>query len=385
MKNIIYISLVDWFWIKQRPHHFTEILSKSNRITYFSRRPWKSNPNIVIADRVKSNEINKSIIIKNSTMKIIRKKGIPKETKSYIIKKINLFIFKRYLCKLDRINKYDTIIFTHPNQIKIVSNDFLKDKMVIYDCMDNYKCWPECNKDELIINEKKILSISDIVIVSSSELYKNILGYNKKLKDKLYIINNGVDIENFSKENLKNENEINVFNVNNKKKIGYIGTVSSWFDFQLLKNTALKHKELEFYIIGPIEEGADIGSCKEIENIIFTGSQPYYSIPNILSKIDVAIMPFKKNELIEAVNPVKIYEYLAMGKAVVALKYKETEKFRDLIYTYDSQEEFENALDMAIKSKRNNIDKRIQFAKNNSWQARVDAFNKLINERVGRK
>ncbi|AAK81006.1 glycosyltransferase involved in cell wall biosynthesis [Clostridium acetobutylicum] len=385
MKNILYISLVDWFWIKQRPHHMAEILSRCNNVTYFSRMPWKRNSNFVITDKVGSDDIGKTTIIKNENMKIIRKKGIPKERKFKVIKKINVKLFKNYLLKLDKENNYDVIIITHPSQLHIIPNNFFINKEIVYDCMDDYKCWTGCDKDKIVKSEKYIIEVSDIIVVSSEKLYKNILEYDNKLKSKTVVINNGVDIDNFSVSKLKKINEINIFKDNNKKKVGYVGTISNWFDFELLKNTAEKHQELDFYIIGPIEEGINIDGFKEIKNVIFTGSQPYYSVPNILNKLDIAVMLFKKNDLIEAVNPVKIYEYLAMGKAVVALRYKETEKFGDLIYTYESKEEFENILSLAINDNGNYVDKRIEFARDNSWQARVEKLNELIYKRIGRK
>lgn len=69
----------------------------------------------------------------------------------------------------------------------------------------------------------------------------------------------------------------------------------------------------------------------------------------------------------------------------MALRYKETEKFGDLIYTYESKEEFENILSLAINDNGNYVDKRIEFARDNSWQARVEKLNELIYKRIGRK
>lgn len=379
MKKIIYLSLVDWFWIKQRPQHMTELLSKNNKVTYICKMPWKKNTNAIISHSLNDNDLHKEFISRNNNMKIIRKKGVPKENKFKIIRYINSKLFKSYLLKLDKLNKYDIVVLTNPNQYEFIPNEFLNNKVFIYDCMDDYKSWPGCDKNKLVMYEKKVINMSNIVIVSSDELYNNMLKYDLKLKHKTYVINNGVDIKSFNKNNLRIENEVNVIKNNNRKKVGYIGTISTWVDLNLIKNIALKYNKLDFYIVGPVEQGMNIDEYKNIKNIIFTGSQPYYSIPNILDKLDVAIMPFKKIDLIKSVNPVKIYEYLAMGKPVIALKYKETEKFGNLIYTYDSEDDFMKVLEIALNDNNELLDERIKFAKLNSWEKRAEEFDQLVN------
>ena len=55
---------------------------------------------------------------------------------------------------------------------------------------------------------------------------------------------------------------------------------------------------------------------------------------------DAMIMPFKVNPIIEAVDPVKLYEYINMGKAVIAPYYKEIERFRPYVYFYWDETSF---------------------------------------------
>lgn len=381
MKNILYLSLIDWFWIKQRPQHMSEFLSKSNFITYLCRKPWKNNSNVIIRHSNDNYSVSKSIFNLNPNLNVIRKRLIPKEHSFRFIQFLNNKIMKSFLLKLDKKNNYDYIIITHPKQYDILPRKFLNSKIIIYDCMDNYKCWPGCNRESLIDMEKKVLNISSYVIASSENLYNELINYDVNIKNKLYIINNGVDIESFDLNKLGKNNEVNIFKNNNKKRVGYVGTISKWVDLNLVENIAIKNKNLDFYIIGPIENGTDIRKYKNINNIIFTASQPYYSIPNILSKLDITIMPFKKIDLVDSVNPVKVYEYLAMGKPVIALRYTETEKFGDLIYLYDNADEFQLCLNKILNCQEDSkvIENRMEFAKNNSWENRVNILEKMLN------
>ncbi|MGB4752417.1 MAG: glycosyltransferase, partial [Fervidobacterium sp.] len=138
-------------------------------------------------------------------------------------------------------------------------------------------------------------------------------------------------------------------------------------------------KDVNFYIIGPLDRNFNKDKYSQTNNMIFTGTQPYEIIPTILSKVDISIMPFRKNQLVKTVNPVKIYESLAMGKPVIATRYEETEKFGDLIFTYDSAEEFESILSKLLSQNEEEtvIRRRIEFARENSWEKRVGQIEKL--------
>jgi len=386
MKNILYMSLVDWFWIKQRPHHVPEILSRNNRVVYFSERGWRSIRYIKDSRINERKYITKSYFKLNKNFTVVRKRKLPKKEMNKLVnplytfaRMVNTWYIKRYLEYLDYKNKFDVLIVTTPNHLTLLPRELLKGKLVIYDCMDNYKEFDQNTKEELAEKELELLRLCDKVVVSSDELYKEITKYDVDgICEKTFVINNGVDIEHFDPENVDQSRDI-TFLRSSKKKVAYIGTISSWVDLDLIQNMAKKFKDVNFYIIGPLDRNFDKNKYSQTDNIIFTGTQPYEIIPTILSKVDISIMPFRKNQLVKSVNPVKIYESLAMGKPVIATRYEETEKFGDLIFTYDTSEEFESILSKLLSQneEENIIRRRIEFARENSWEKRVEQIEKL--------
>ena len=386
MKNILYMSLVDWFWIKQRPHHVPEILSRNNRVVYFSERGWRSIRYIKDSRINERKYITKSYFKLNKNFTVVRKRKLPKKEMNKLVnplytfaRMVNNWYIKGYLEYLDYKNKFDVIIVTTPNHLTLLSKELLKGKLVIYDCMDNYKEFDQNTKEELAEKELELLRLCDKVVVSSDELYKEITKYNVDgISKKTFVINNGVDIEHFDPENVDQSRDI-TFLRSSKKKVAYIGTISSWVDLDLIQNMAKKFKDVNFYIIGPLDRNFNKDKYSQTNNMIFTGTQPYEIIPTILSKVDISIMPFRKNQLVKTVNPVKIYESLAMGKPVIATRYEETEKFGDLIFTYDSAEEFESILSKLLSQNEEEtvIRRRIEFARENSWEKRVEQIEKL--------
>jgi len=384
MKKILYLSLVDWFWIKQRPHHIPEILSKNNKVSYFCSKPWRNNNYLKNSHSRDQAHFKDTHFMINENLEVYRKRFFPHKKFNKFIdpiyrtaKSVSDAYIKRFLELLDDQKKFDILFVTHPNQIDFIPKKIVDNTFVIYDCMDNFKKFQPRYENDIIQKERELLKICDVVTVSSSKLYREIEKYN--IKKKIFIINNGVDIERFSPNISEEESNITFFRNNNNKKVAYIGTVDKWIDLELIEKIAKNNKNIDFYVIGPVSRNISIDNYKEVENVIFTGVQPYDTIPYILKKIDVSIMPFIKNELVEAVNPVKIYESLAMGKPVIATRYQETEKFGEYIFMYENIEEFEKILLSLINKKENpdTIQKRIEFAVENSWEKRVNEIESL--------
>lgn len=383
MTKILYLSLVDWFWIKQRPHHICEGLSKNHKVIYFTRRSFKKNSSLKTSHQNMSSMYNADSFSINNNLQVVRKKIIPFQGKFKVIKEINNFILRRTIEKLDKKYCFDTIIITNPNDLEILSDSLINNKNLIYDCMDNYKNFPGQDKNEIIKNEVRLMKFSNKIIASSNELKSELLKYNLGVNKKIKVINNGVDTQKFSMK-IYGKQDIPVFlTEDNRKKVCYIGTISSWVDLELIYNIAMKHRDISFYLVGPVDNSINLNRYVELDNIFFTGVQSYEIIPLILNGIDVAIMPFIINDLVLSVNPVKIYEYLAMGKPVIATKYSETEKFGDLINTFKNQNEFETILLKILFSTTSNdeISKKINFAFENSWDIRVKEFQKIISEK----
>ena len=75
--------------------------------------------------------------------------------------------------------------------------------------------------------------------------------------------------------------------------------------------------------------------------------------------------------LIEATHPVKIYEYFAAGKPVVATNMPELTSMSDICYLAENKEDFLKKLDLAINEKDDAIvQKRMKFASENTWENR---------------
>ena len=130
---------------------------------------------------------------------------------------------------------------------------------------------------------------------------------------------------------------------------------------------------------GPISEVVRDKVLSMPINVKFLGAIKYKDVPKLINSFEIATMPFIINDLIEAVNPVKIYEYLALGKKVIASKYSETQRFGNLISLYSSSDEFKNLIGKRIDEKENSFVKqqRVDFALKNDWATRASQFREI--------
>jgi len=236
---------------------------------------------------------------------------------------------------------------------------------IIYDCLDDYYVFGNVDR-ERVEEELKLFNVSDLVITTSAYLYKKA----KKVTNKTLCIPNAGEFDRF---NILPPNDL--LKDIKKPMVGYYGAIAEWFDHETVEFIAIKRPNINFIFIG-YTYGSNIAKLVKLPNVHFLGEKPYSSLPSYLYHFDACLIPFKfthPGKLIEAIHPVKVYEYLASGKPVVSTNISELIPFGYLCYLSSSKEEFLMNLDKALGEDRPDLVKRrIEFASKNTWQDRFD-------------
>ena len=167
-----------------------------------------------------------------------------------------------------------------------------------------------------------------------------------------------------------------------KKIIGYTGNLEYRTDFELLKKVAEFHHDKILFLIGPVNttEHSDVGLDK-LQNVVFAGPKKITELPQYLKYFDCTLIPFKKTILTKSIYPLKINEYLAAGKPVVATDFSEDIKdFKDVAYITANDDDFLGAIQKAVDETDPGLPgRRITRASQNTWTARVEQFWNIVD------
>lgn len=127
--------------------------------------------------------------------------------------------------------------------------------------------------------------------------------------------------------------------------IGYMGHLTdSWFDWDLLITCAVTNPDLQFEIIGHgLPKNLDLP-----ENVTHLGPRTHDEFLEICRRWLVGIIPFQPTPLTYAVDPNKIYEYLAAGLRTVTAPMGSV-ALCPSTYVYERPEDFPSTLRRAVE------------------------------------
>ena len=216
--------------------------------------------------------------------------------------------------------------------------------------------------------ESLLMKDVDHIIYTAETLRTYLNGY----EEKIFHISNGVNLEHFQKANRDIPED---FKNIPKPRVIYVGAIDEWFDVGLLYELASKRNNISFVIIG--DPAIDLSRISRLTNVFLLGRKAYKDIPSFLYNSDIGIIPFKLDHpIVNSINPIKLYEYMACGLPVVASKWKELEIINSPAYLAEDTESFLRGLDEYLKGYDG--EKSIRFSKSNSWESRYLEINKLI-------
>ncbi len=218
--------------------------------------------------------------------------------------------------------------------------------------------------------------------------------------EKVVVIGNGVDIKRFypvSDQNLLAKWRDRWGIGKEDMVVVFVGNLARWQGVETFIESGFKlfpkNERLKFLIVGdgPLKENLmkKVSESKWKQSFYFTGMVNYEEIPFLINIGDVCVAPFisKRNQK-TGVSPLKVFEYMACGKPVVAsriqgLEFIEEEGVGCLIEPEDV-ESLQKALYDLIKEPKERIrmgQKGSQIARENfSWESRVIEIEKVLKE-----
>jgi len=281
---------------------------------------------------------------------------------------------------------YDVELVELEVYLENVKRDFL-----LYDCVDYYAGFPRYQtkeaKEKILSVEKNLAQLADIVFATAPGLVERLKKYNSKT---FYTPNVG-DFELFHNciENYKNQIPDKLKDIK-RPIIGYIGATDSYkFDYQLLKESALKCPDYSFVIIGgsglkDAESSLSELGLENISNIHFIGTVPFVESPKYMAHFDVDLIPYVLNDYtVGGCFPVKFFNSMAAGIPSVVTDMPVFTLYKEITYISKSYEEFILNIKKALEeNNQKKIAERIATAKQNTYELKVVNMVGLIKSHL---
>lgn len=243
----------------------------------------------------------------------------------------------------------------------------LNEKMLVYYCYDEISAAHWLNRHGQR-HEDKMLAQADLTITSSTHLLES----KKHLAQRCVCVKNGVDLSLFrpsTPEKSKIKKRLG------QRCFGYIGSVDDRLDGELIRFLAQNLPDDLFVFVGRIVSEHLANTLRQYPNIQLLGAKPTSELSQYISSFDAGLIPFVKNELTAGIYPLKVNEYLALGKPVVSTNFSDLSDFESLVGIAADAASFLQTLEKELAM--NSADRaaqRMRLAQSNSWSHRAAEF-----------
>ncbi|MFQ5787498.1 MAG: glycosyltransferase [Thermodesulfobacteriota bacterium] len=226
--------------------------------------------------------------------------------------------------------------------------------------------------------EHKCIGRIDLVLASSRKQYEN----RKEIHPNVFYIPNGVDFTYFNRAmNSKSYEPDDLLSIP-RPRIGYAGNIEhERMDYNLLQKIAKTHPEWSLVLIGWISSEAQekVKSLAQLQNVYILPYKPHTVIPNYLKRFDVGLISFRVTPFSNAMHPMKMYEYLAVGLPVVSTMLDELKPYIKVVSIARNIDEFVRLIEKAlITNSPEMVQARVEVARENSWEHRMADISALI-------
>ena len=267
------------------------------------------------------------------------------------------------------------IVGSFPKQLDLV--DRFPGVPVCYDVMDDYPLFFDPWQRRVLSRlHHALLARADAVVVTSAALEARCRAH---VRGVLTRIPNGVD-RDFLEACARDDPDPAVLALP-APRIGYVGAIERWLDVDVLRAVAEAIPEGSLVLVGP--ESAPLSSLPA--NVHRLGPRSHARLPAVLRTLDAGLVPFTRSALTEAVNAVKIYEYLSAGLPVLSADLDRSPELESYLTICRTLEEWRGAArrTAAGRTPSSESSRRRSFAGRNLWDDRAESLLAILRRIEG--
>lgn len=364
--RLVYLSPVPWSSFAQRPHKFVEWFHSATGGDVLWIDPYATRlPSLGDFRRLALQDSQNCCNVP-SWLQLIQPSALPIEPlpgSGWI----NSFLWTNVIDKAVAFTdqKYTLVAIGKPSLLALAVLKRLNLAVSVYDAMDDFPCfYSGLSRIAMRWREKRLIGRATHVFASATSLT---LRWGRVRPD-VQLVHNGLDANVLPPPKIVNL-------VKDRKIFGYVGTIGAWFDWEWITQLAVLRPNDLVRLIGPIFKPP---SKKIPPNVEILPPCSHHDALIAMQEFDIGLIPFKKNDLTASVDPIKYYEYRALGLPVVSTD------FGEMIFRRCEEGTF---LSMGINDVADKVERALlyradaeftkHFIANNTWETRF-AASKII-------
>ena len=314
----------DWHEDPTSNHHVLRELAKTRRVLWLNsigtRTPKLSSGRDLGKIRRKLGEVAKGPVNVENDLWVFSPVVLP-FPHSAGARRVNRAILRATIAGLRwRLGLRDFHLWTFlPNVADYVG--VLGESLSVYYCVDEWSMFAYLDRDETVRAERALLTKVDCVFAINSEL----AAAKRSLNAATHVAPHGVDHALFARA----LDEATVVPPDIAALpgpvIGFYGTLRDWVDLDLVAGVARARPSWSIALIG--QQLDDLGAIAGLPNVHLLGRKPHELLPAYCKGMNVGIIPYRIDERMKFVNPIKLREYLSAGLPVVSTAVPEVRRY----------------------------------------------------------
>lgn len=246
----------------------------------------------------------------------------------------------------------------------------------VYFCMDDFLHLADVSPWMLGPLERRLLERVDLVVATAASLTES----KRPRSGRSVHLPQGVNYRHFATTQSMPEELTGL----PRPLIGFAGGLSNCCDFPLIRGVAQANPQGTVVLVGPWT--ADGGrEHLQAPNIRLLGARPYQRLPAYVQQFDVGLIPYLYNSWTEAVDPLKLLEYLAAGVPVVTTAIPEVRKYAEAVAIAEGHDAFLQAVTNALAQPADRRADRQAVAQRHTWASRAETFLAWLDQLVAER
>ncbi|MGE5181681.1 MAG: glycosyltransferase, partial [Acidobacteriota bacterium] len=252
----------------------------------------------------------------------------------------------------------------------------LGEQLAVYYCVDEWSLFGYLDREQTAAAERALLAKVDAVFAINGPLAEAKRAVNPRTFESPH----GVDHALFARavtDTLRVPDELAALP---RPRLGFYGTLRDWVDLDLIAQVARARPRWTIALIG--QQLADISAVRGLPNVHLLGQKRHDELPAYCKGFDVGLIPYRIDERMRFVNPLKLREYLSAGLPVVSTAVPEAQRYtRHGVHVATTADEWIAAIERALAESTPEARRaRSTAMAAETWSARVAQVVHTVDE-----